>query len=227
MAINAQAPRVLAEEAARLGALLVHYATDYAVDGEKQGPWTEEDRPDPLNVYGRSKLAGERAMEEVGGRYLIFRTSWVYGAHGANFLLTMLRLAQTRERIAVVDDQHGSPTTAIELANATCAIVKGAMEGKFGAEENWAGLYQMTCSGETTWCGFARAIFERAGMLLGGKAPIVIPSASAEYSTPARRPRNSVLSNAKLNKVFGVQLAPWEAALDAVVRELEAQSALD
>jgi len=227
MAINAQAPRVLAEEAARLGALLVHYSTDYVFDGEKQGPWTEEDRPDPLNVYGRSKLAGERAMEEVGGRYLIFRTSWVYGAHGANFLLTMLRLAQTRERIAVVDDQHGSPTTAIELANATCAIVKGAMEGKFGAEENWAGLYQMTCSGETTWCGFARAIFERAGMLLGGKAPIVIPIASAEYSTPARRPRNSVLSNAKLNKVFGVQLAPWEAALDAVVRELEAQSALD
>jgi len=220
MAVNARAPGVLAEEASRCGALLVHYSTDYVFDGEKQGPWTEEDTPNPLNVYGRTKLAGERAIAQAGGSYLIFRTSWVYGAHGSNFLLTMLRLAQTRERISVVDDQRGSPTTSIELANATREIVKGVRSGKFGTQENWAGLYHMTCAGETTWCGFAQAIFDRAGKLLAGKAPAVVPIASAEYPTPAKRPRNSVLSNAKLHKSFGVQLALWQAALDTVVREL-------
>jgi dTDP-4-dehydrorhamnose reductase len=220
MAINAQAPRILAEEALSRNALLVHYSTDYVFDGAKQGPWTEKDSPAPLNVYGASKLAGEQAIREIGGQYLIFRTSWVYGPHGANFLLTMLRLARQRDRISVVDDQIGGPTTSIELARATREIVSGVLAGKFGATEDWAGLYHMTCSGSTSWCGFAQAIFDRARKMLNGKVPVVAPITSEEYPTPAPRPRNSVLSNARLEARFGVQLAPWEAALDTVIEKL-------
>lgn len=221
MAINVQTPRILAEEALTRNALLVHYSTDYVFDGAKQGPWTEEDQPAPLNTYGVSKLAGEQAIRQIGGQYLIFRTSWVYGPHGANFLLTMLRLARQRDRISVVDDQIGGPTTSIELARATRAIVSGALAGKFGATEDWAGLYHMTCSGSTSWCGFAQAVFDRAGKMLDGKVPVVAPITSEEYPTPAPRPRNSVLSNARLAARFGVQLAPWEAALDEVIEKLQ------
>jgi len=219
-AINAQAPRVLAEEALRLGALLVHYSTDYVFDGEKQGPWTEEDKPSPRNVYGVTKQAGEEAIRAVGGRYLIFRTSWVYGPHGANFMLTMLRLARQRDRLSIVNDQFGGPTTSTELADATYNIVQKVMDGKLGGPEEWAGLYHMTCSGETTWCGFAQAIFSRAGKLLDGKVPEVTPIASSEYPTPAERPHNSVLSNARLRARFGVELASWESALDAAMAQL-------
>jgi dTDP-4-dehydrorhamnose reductase len=221
MAINAEAPRILAEEALRVNALLVHYSTDYVFDGSKQGPWTEQDTPAPLNVYGASKLAGEQAIRQVGGRVLIFRTSWVYGPHGSNFLLTMLRLARQRDSISVVGDQIGSPTTSIELARATRAIVSGVIAGRFGATDEWAGLYHMTCSGSTSWYGFAQAIFARAEKLLDGKIPRVTQIASEDYPTPAKRPRNSVLSNAKLEQRFGVHLAPWEAALDAVLQALD------
>jgi len=220
MAINAQAPRVLAEEALRRGALLVHYSTDYVFDGEKQGPWIEDDAPNPQNVYGVSKLAGEQAICQVGGKYLIFRTSWVYGPHGANFLLTMLRLARQRDRLSIVDDQFGAPTTSIELADATYNIVRQVIDGDAGAHDGWAGLYHMTCSGSTSWCGFAQGIFARAGKLLDGKIPEVTPIASSEYPTPAKRPHNSVLANAKLRARFGIGLAPWENALDAVVEQL-------
>ena len=223
-AINARAPRILAEEAKRRNAIFVHYSTDYVFDGEKQGPWTEQDVPDPQNVYGVTKLAGERAIEEVGGKWLTFRTSWVYGPHGANFLLTMLRLARQREQLSIVDDQHGAPTTSIELANATRVIVEGAMAGRFGATEDWAGLYHMTCGGTTSWCGFAQAIFARAGGLLGGKVPEVTPIPSKDYPVPAKRPSNSVLSNNLLQQRFGVQLDPWQTALDAVVRVLSANA---
>jgi dTDP-4-dehydrorhamnose reductase len=222
-AINAQAPQVLAEEAKLLGALLVHYSTDYVFDGEKQHPWTEADQPNPQNCYGATKLAGEEAIQQVGGNYLIFRTSWVYGPHGANFLLTMLRLARQRDRISVVADQFGSPTTSIELAEATYRIVQDVRTGKLGAADEWAGLYHMTCSGSTTWCGFAQAIFARAGKLLEGKTPEVLPIASSEYPTPAKRPKNSILSNEKLHARFGVRLAPWETALDAVIQQLTSQ----
>lgn len=224
MAINCQAPRILAEEAERLGALLVHYSTDYIFDGSKLGPWTETDEPNPLNSYGASKLAGEQAIGQVGGKYLIFRTSWVYGPHGSNFLLTMLRLARQRDQISVVDDQNGSPTTSIELADATHRIVRGVMAGQFGATEDWAGLYHMTCSGSTTWCGFAQRIFARAGKLLDGKIPTVKPISSADYPTPAKRPHNSVLSNEKLQDRFAVQLQHWENALDTVIEELSQAS---
>jgi dTDP-4-dehydrorhamnose reductase len=216
MAVNALASRILAEEALRAGALLVHYSTDYVFDGSKAGPWVETDKPNPLNVYGASKLAGEEAVQQVEGKFLIFRTSWVYSPHGQNFFLTMLRLGRERDSLQIVDDQLGAPTSSIELADATRSIVSGVLAGQFGVLSNWAGLYHMTCGGSVSWCGFARAIFARADTLLQGKVPTVRPIASAEYVTPAKRPRNSLLSNDKLNIRFGVQLAPWEAALDAV-----------
>jgi dTDP-4-dehydrorhamnose reductase len=220
MAVNAVAPQVMAEEALRVGALLVHYSTDYVFDGSKITPWVETDQPNPLNVYGASKLAGEEAIQKVGGRYLIFRTSWVYGPHGNNFLLTMLRLARERASLDIVDDQYGGPTTSIELADATRAITNGVLAGDFGAADNWAGLYQMTCGGSVSWCGFAQAIFARADLLLCGKRPVVRPIASSKYITQAKRPRNSVLSNDKLFSRFGYRLASWESGLDTVIMRL-------
>ncbi len=222
-AVNARAPRVLAEEARERNALLVHYSTDYVFDGKKKEPWTETDKPLPLNIYGASKLEGERAVEEVGANYLIFRTSWVYGPQGKNFLLTMLRLARERTSLSVVDDQIGAPTTSIELARATKAIVTGLLADRFGSLQECAGIYHMTCSGSTSWFGFAQAIFERASELLGVKSPELIRISSKDYSTPATRPHNSVLSNAKLNARFGVRLAEWEAALDVVLQALNTQ----
>ena len=218
-AINEQAPRVLAQEALQRSALLVHYSTDYVFDGSKPEPWIETDAPNPLNVYGASKLAGERAVANIGGKYLIFRTSWVYGPHGNNFLLTMLRLARERDRLSIVDDQVGAPTTSIALARATHAIVTGILAGRIGAPQDWAGLYHMTCAGATSWFGFAQAIFTRAAVL-GVKAPALTPIATKDYPTPAARPRNSVLSNAKLRARFGVELPPWESALDETLEAM-------
>jgi dTDP-4-dehydrorhamnose reductase len=222
--INALAPRVLAEEAAERSALLVHYSTDYVFDGSKQGPWTEDDAPAPLSVYGASKLAGEQAIQNSRARHLIFRTSWVYGPHGKNFLLTMLRLAAERDSLSIVDDQIGAPTTSIELARATHAIVTGVLAGRFGAAQDWSGLYHMTCAGSVSWFGFAQAIFGRASEHLGVKAPELIPIGTKDYPTPAARPRNSILSNAKLDARFGVQLASWQSALDEVIACLQAPS---
>jgi dTDP-4-dehydrorhamnose reductase len=219
-AINEGAPRVLAEEAHRRNALFVHYSTDYIFDGGKSSPWVETDLPNPLNVYGASKLAGERAVESAGGKFLIFRTSWVYGPHGNNFLLTMLRLARERDRLSIVDDQIGGPTTSIELARATHSIVAGILAGRFGAPEDWTGLYHMTCGGSVSWFGFAQAIFARAAELLGIKPPALTPIATKDYPTPAARPRYSVLSNAKLQARFGMQLSPWESALEETLQAL-------
>ena len=219
-AINAQAPRVLAEEARSRNALFVHYSTDYIFDGSKTSPWIETDAPHPLNVYGASKLAGEQAVESIGGRFLIFRTSWVYGPHGNNFLFTMLRLGRERDRLSIVDDQVGAPTTSVELARATHAIVTGILAGRFGADRDWAGLYHMTCSGSVSWFGFARAIFARAAELSGAKSPALAPIATRDYPTPAARPHYSVLSNAKLHARFGVALPAWEAALEETMQAL-------
>ena len=224
MAINAQAPRILAEEAHRRNILLVHFSTDYVFDGSKQGPWVETDQTNPLNLYGVSKLAGEQAIQNVGGKHLIFRTSWVYGPHGNNFLLTMLRLGRERDRLNIVDDQFGAPTTSIELANATRAIVDGILSGSYGATGNWAGLYHMTCGGSTSWCGFARAIFTQAKGLIGDRSPEVTPIPSRDYPTPAKRPQNSVLSNDRLKEKLHVQLAPWESALENVMGLLATSS---
>ncbi len=227
MTVNAGAPRVLAEEALRLGALLVHYSTDYVFDGSKSEPWDETDPTNPLNQYGATKLAGEEAVENSGCRRLIFRTSWVYGPHGRNFLFTMLRLARERDRLTIVNDQFGAPTTSIEIASATRAIIEGAVKGEYGDEKNWAGIYHMTCADSTTWFGFAQAIFARATLLTGGKIPELAPIATSEYPTPARRPRNSVLSNHKLQSRFGVRLASWPAALDAVIAALGSERSVN
>jgi dTDP-4-dehydrorhamnose reductase len=197
-AVNARAPRVLAEEAKRIGALLVHYSTDYVFDGGKATPYVESDPPHPLNAYGESKLAGEQAIATSGCRHLVLRTSWVYGPRGRNFYLTMLRLATERPELKVVDDQVGAPTSSLEIARATALLI-----GK-GAE----GLYHMSAAGETTWCGFARAILEQAGM----KTPVV-PIRTEDYPAPARRPRNSRLDCTRLRREHGVSLAPWDEAL--------------
>ena len=218
--INGTAPGVLAEESERADALLVHYSTDYVFDGSKATPWVETDLPHPLNVYGASKLAGEKAIEKVGGKFLIFRTSWVYGPQGNNFLLTMLRLGRERDRLNIVDDQIGAPTTSLELANATSKVVKRVLGLSSGSTSEWAGVYHMTCGGSVSWCDFARAIFDRAQTLLQGKKPEIHPIPSTAYPTPARRPGYSVLSNDKLRLRFGVQLAGWEPALDQVMGEL-------
>ncbi|MFD1557809.1 dTDP-4-dehydrorhamnose reductase [Paraburkholderia silviterrae] len=217
--INAQAPGVLAEEAARLRATLIHYSTDYVFDGTLARPYVETDAASPLNVYGRTKLAGEAAIAQVGGRHLIFRTSWVYGLRGANFLLTMLRLAQTRDEIRVVSDQCGAPTWTRTIAAATAHIVAQWPREAEALEAWWArysGLYHLTAAGSTSWHGFASAIFS---YLPAAKRPNVMPIATTEYPTPATRPANSCLSTEKIRQAFGFFAPDWEDALRCVMDE--------
>ena len=216
-AINAHAPAVLAEEALRANALFFHYSTDYVFDGSKASPWLETDATHPLNIYGQTKLEGEQAIQQIGGRAFVFRTSWVYGPHGKNFLLTMLRLGSDRKQLRVVDDQIGSPTSSIQLAEATRRVADRILSGAAPADA--AGVYHMTCSGSTSWCGFACSIFQQAERVLHMPAPEVIPIPTAEFPTPARRPAYSVLDCEKLFQNFGVRLAPWQSALeDAMAR---------
>jgi len=210
-AVNAAAPGVLAQEAARLDALLIHYSTDYVFNGEKPDPYRESDPIGPVSVYGASKAAGEAAIAEAGGRYLVLRTSWVYAAHGKNFLLTMLRLGAERPDLRVVDDQFGSPTSAAAIASATVRLVE-----QFTAPP--PGIYHMTAAGSTSWCGFARAIFG-AGLLSPQPRLHAIPS--SDYPTPARRPANSVLDNDKFAHAFGFRLPPWQKQLDEVLAGLQ------
>ncbi|HZD46049.1 MAG TPA: dTDP-4-dehydrorhamnose reductase [Acidobacteriaceae bacterium] len=207
-AVNAATPTVIAAEAAALGAKLVHYSTDYVFDGDSATPYIEEDPTGPRNVYGASKLAGERGIAEAGGEFLILRTSWVYSNHGANFLKTMLRLGTERTELRIVADQRGGPTSAEAIAGATLRILKLAGEG------GWtSGLFHMTAAGATTWYGFANAIFARAA----GPTPSLVPIATVEYPTPAARPANSILSNDKFARTFGFRLPDWEQQLDAVM----------
>ena len=221
-AVNARAPAVLAAESKRSGALLVHYSTDYVFDGTKAGAYLESDRPAPLNVYGETKLEGERAIAASGCDHVILRTSWVYAPRGRNFLLTMLKLAQTREEIRVVDDQHGAPTTSLELARATLALfvpAPGARpieEADLDRVRSHGGLYHATAGGETTWFGFAGAIFAGWAGRSGAstRAPRLVPIATSEYPTPARRPANSVLCSERFARTFGARLGDWRAGLD-------------
>ncbi len=215
--INHLAPAVLAEEAERIGALLLHYSTDYVFDGSKTTPWLETDTPAPLSVYGASKLAGERAIAERCRRFIILRTSWVYGPSGSNFLKTMLRLGQERPLLRVVNDQRGAPTTASAIAAATREIVDCVQADVVG---NWPGLYHATCAGETTWYGFAKAIFAEASIGDCRIWPTVEPIATEQFPIPAKRPRYSVLSNSKLHRQFGVQLPDWEGELDLTLKQL-------
>ena len=212
--MNGVAPGILAEEAKRAGALLIHYSTDYVFDGELDRPYMETDATNPLSAYGRTKLEGERAVTAAGGRYLILRTSWVYAPHGRNFMLTMLRLAAERDELRIVDDQRGAPTTSLQLARATVDLSD--------AQREHAGIYHATAAGETTWFGFAAAIFEGRKRKPGNtlRMPKLVPIRTADYPTPAKRPKNSVLSNAKLENVFGIRVGDWreglEEALDAL-----------
>lgn len=209
-AINAIAPGVLAEAAKGCGAILVHYSTDYVFDGSKVGPYVEDDAPNPLNVYGATKLEGEEAIRASGARHLILRTSWVYGTRGHNFLLTMQRLMRERAELKIVDDQVGAPTWSRLIAEATALILAQCLSPARGADrpEPW-GTYHLTCAGETSWFGFAKAIAE-----LGGYSTRLKPISTADYPTPARRPANSRLDNSKLARTFGIRLPHWREALD-------------
>ncbi|HDS1757353.1 dTDP-4-dehydrorhamnose reductase [Pseudomonas sp. M5] len=207
-AINAQAPGVLAEEALRLGAPLIHYSTDYVFDGEKATPYSEQDVPNPLGVYGRSKLAGEQAIAAVGGAHLILRTSWVYSLHGRNFLLTMQRLLQEKPQLRVVDDQIGAPTWATTIALSTRALIERWQAGRAGA---W-GTYHLAAQGQTSWFGFAQAIGEQL-KARGLPCAELLPIPSSEYPTPARRPANSRLDCSRLAREWGVTLPHWQQAL--------------
>ncbi|MDT4839053.1 dTDP-4-dehydrorhamnose reductase [compost metagenome] len=212
-AINATAPGVLAEEAAALGVPLVHYSTDYVFDGTQPGAYTEEDATNPLGAYGRSKLAGEQAIQAVGAEHLILRTSWVYSLHGRNFLLTMQRLLQEREELRVVDDQVGAPTWAGSIAQATVQLLEGWQAGN----RHW-GIYNLTNRGETSWFGFASAIAEQL-RAEGKPCARLVPIPSSEYPTPAKRPLNSRLSGDKLDHDWQLVLPDWRDALAECLRQ--------
>jgi dTDP-4-dehydrorhamnose reductase len=216
--INAAAPGVLAEEAERLGAWLVHYSTDYVFDGSGQRPWIESDVPAPLNVYGRTKLEGERLVADRCEKHLIFRTSWVYAARGGNFAKTMLRLAKERETLTVIDDQFGAPTGADLLADVTAHAVRQVLH-----DAGLAGLYHLVAGGETSWHGYAQFVIDEARR--SPKAPVlqvvdVKPVPSAAFSTPARRPLNSRLSTDRLRGAFALTLPPWQQGVRRLLDEI-------
>ncbi len=212
--VNTIAPGILAEEAARLDALLVHYSTDYVFDGSGTAPWREDDACGPLNVYGTTKLEGERAIQAAGCRHLIFRTSWVYGTRGSNFLLTMRRLLRERPELKIVADQIGAPTWSRDLAEATAQVLSQLVSPARDASqaEPW-GIYHMTNAGETSWHGFAEAIQALDESDEMDASVHLIPIPSSEYPTPAKRPLNSRLDNGKLERVFGLRMQDWQGAL--------------
>ncbi len=210
MAINGTAPGILAEEAKALNALLVHYSTDYVFNGQRNdNAYSEEDFCDPRNVYGATKLAGDQAIQQVGCKHLIFRTSWVYGRYGKNFLLTMQRLAKERDELRVVADQIGAPTWSRLIADATAQVLAQVNSPLMMADMNkLSGIYNLTCGGQTSWYDFAKAIVQQLP-----NPPHVIPITTDEYPAPAKRPAYSVLSNDKLANAFGIRLPSWETAL--------------
>lgn len=212
--INAEAPAVLAREAAALGAWLVHYSTDYVFDGSGNTPWAETDAMAPLNVYGQTKREGEQAIVASGCKHLIFRTSWVYAARGANFAKTMLRLAREREALDVIDDQTGAPTGADLLADVTAHAIRAATPAL-------SGIYHLAPQGEVTWWGYASFVIEQArsmGEVL--KVATVSPIPSSAYPTPAKRPHNSRLATQKLQSAFGLRLPPWQDGVRRMLTEI-------
>jgi dTDP-4-dehydrorhamnose reductase len=214
MKINGVAPGILAEEAKKLGALLVHYSTDYIFDGTKTEPYIETDAPNPLGAYGRTKLAGDEAVRAIGGAHLIFRLCWVYGARGQNFMLTMMRLAREREKLRVVGDQVGCPTWSRMIAETTTLALKQVVAAPDPAA--FTGTYHLASSGVTSWHGFADAIIKLMPAE-GKKCTQVEAIATAEYPTPTKRPAFSVLSCDKLERVFGLRLPHWEDSLKQVL----------
>ena len=224
-AINTVAPRVLGEEATKLGAWVVHYSTDYVFDGSKPGTYTEDDLTDPQNVYGHTKRDGEIALQQSGARHLIFRTSWVVGAHGGNFAKTILRLAVEREGLNVVADQYGAPTSAALLADVTAQLIR--QKQREGSENFPFGLYHLVASGETNWYSYARFVVSEA--LAVGKPLKLSPDSiraitSSEYPTPARRPANSRLDTSKLRSVFGLELPNWQSGVRHILQQILGES---
>jgi dTDP-4-dehydrorhamnose reductase len=228
LAINATAPRILGEEAAGIGAGVIHFSTDYVFDGAKSAAYIETDATGPLNEYGRSKLAGEAGLQESGAACFIFRTSWVYGATGNNFVRTMLRLAREREHLKVVGDQRGGPTWSFELARMTAHVIErvdGHVQTSGGPLVEViapvSGVYHATGSGETTWCQFAAAAIEELQKLEPQTRLATVEAIStSEYPTPAKRPMNSRLDCAKLEQVLGWRMPEWRDSVAAVVRKL-------
>jgi len=220
MKLNGIAPGVLAEEAKRLGALMVHYSTDYVFDGTKDSPYIETDTPNPLSVYGRSKLAGDQAIQATGVPHYIFRTSWVYAARGQNFVRTMLRLGRERSELRIVDDQVGAPTWARFIAEATAQVLRQLGDGHKAIGDR-AGIYNLTATGAVSWYGFASAIFAEAKVQLGMTPPKLIPITTAEYPLPARRPANSRLDNSRFSVTFGLTPPPWDKMLKLCMKEIE------
>ena len=215
-AVNAAAPALLAQEAVQRGALLIHYSTDYVFDGAKASPYVETDPTNPLGAYGRSKLAGEEVSRASGCDHLIFRTSWVYAARGANFLRTILRLAAEREELRIVADQVGAPTWARLIAEATALALRQALaERRHGRFES--GLFHLTCAGETSWHGFASLIVASRG---GLRVKTVTPIATADYPTPAQRPANSCLNTDAFRARFGLALPDWRDCLPLCLEEI-------
>ncbi len=212
-ALNATAPGVLAEEAARCDALLIHFSTDYVFDGSGVMPWCEGDAAGPLNVYGATKHAGEVAIAAAGCRHLIFRTSWVYGARGSNFLRTMRRLLRERPELKIVDDQIGAPTWCRDLAEATAQVLaQVSLADRAQNNARW-GTYHMTNAGETSWYGFAEAIRALDTFDATVMPASLVPIPGSDYPTPARRPLNSRLNNDRLEQAFGLRLRDWREAL--------------
>jgi len=227
-AINAEAPAILAEEAGKVGAAIVHYSTDYVFDGSKRTPYEETDTPNPVNVYGKTKLAGEQAIQASGVPHLIFRTAWVYAARGRNFLLTILRLATETEELKIVRDQVGAPTCNWDIALASARLLTYLYQlgNNFSSISSVGGVYHLTAAGETTWYGFAEAILEQAARTPGEVSwfasatrgrPLIarrlIPITTSEYPTPAHRPAYSVLSNSRFFRTFDFQLPDWRSQM--------------
>jgi len=231
--LNALAPQVLALEAAKLGAWLVHYSTDYVFDGSGNIPWVETDTPAPLSVYGATKLLGEVLIAQANPRHLIFRTSWVYAARGGNFAKTMLRLAQERDKLTVINDQFGAPTGADLLADITAHAIRQVIQGNNATSGNTtpsgasadtlAGIYHLVASGETNWFEYAKHVLAQAQLVQPAiqiKATQVNPVPTSAFPTPARRPFNSRMNTQKLQSTFGLTLPPWQAGVNRMLAEI-------
>lgn len=225
--INAEAVGVLAEEANRLDAWLVHYSTDYVFDGKKNGPYLEDDLPNPLSVYGLTKLEGEARIRERHAKHFIFRTSWVFAARGNNFAKTILRLARERETLNVIADQHGAPTSAELLADVTALALHRTLHKERSAD--LAGTYHVVAGGETTWHDYAHyvlAVAREKGIALKTAPEKVLPITTEAYPLPAKRPRNSRLTTSKLTGVFGLHLPDWRIHVHRLIEELALQGGL-
>ncbi len=216
--LNATAPAALAQAAAHIGALLVHYSTDYVFNGQGDQPWQEGDATGPLSVYGQTKREGEQAIMASGCKHLIFRTSWVYAARGGNFAKTMLRLAAERERLTVIDDQFGAPTGAELIADVTAHAIRASLQ-----QPALGGLYHLAAAGQTTWHGYASHVIAQARLIQPGlalKVSEIAPVPTSAFPTPAQRPLNSRLATHKLQDAFGLVLSPWQQGVNRMLAEI-------